>query len=243
MSDHQEEQDMEIEAMQAVFMDDFELISDHPGTFKIKLVPELGGTNYVGVSMVIRYTPDYPDELPNICFVDAINIPEDDIISLTQMVYDRATEFVGMAMVYNISEVVKDWLIDRNVPHVEEGSMYDVMMNRQKREKEAEDAAAAEKAEEQAKVEMHEHPKNWGTPVTPESFAAWKAKFDEEMKVNEKVVSTKPTGRELFEKNGKSILENEDAILDKADQETEEDDDHVLQKEDEEEEEEEEDVE
>lgn len=37
--------------------------------------------------MVIRYTPDYPDELPNICFVDAINIPEDDIISLTQMVY------------------------------------------------------------------------------------------------------------------------------------------------------------
>lgn len=60
-------------------------------------------------------------------------------------------------------------------------------------------------------MEMHEHPKNWGTPVTPESFAAWKAKFDEEMKVNEKVVSTKPTGRELFEKNGKSILENEDA--------------------------------
>ena len=31
------------------------------------------------------------------------------------------------------------------------------------------------------------------------------------MKVNEKVVSMKPTGRELFEKNGKSILENEDA--------------------------------
>lgn len=26
---------------------------------------------------------------------------------------------MGMAMVYNISEVVKDWLIDRNVPHVE----------------------------------------------------------------------------------------------------------------------------
>lgn len=56
-TDHQEEQDMEIEAMQAVFMDDFErwfyvslftrlVISDHPGTFKIKLVPELGGTNY-----------------------------------------------------------------------------------------------------------------------------------------------------------------------------------------------------
>lgn len=37
--------------------------------------------------MVIRYTPMYPDDVPNICFVDAVNIPEDDIISLTQMIY------------------------------------------------------------------------------------------------------------------------------------------------------------
>lgn len=44
--------------------------------------------------MVIRYTPDYPDELPNICFVDAINIPEDDIISLTQMVYVLLSLFI-----------------------------------------------------------------------------------------------------------------------------------------------------
>ena len=41
----------------------------------------------VGISMVIRYTPMYPDDVPNICFVDAVNIPEDDIISLTQMIY------------------------------------------------------------------------------------------------------------------------------------------------------------
>ena len=44
--------------------------------------------------MVIRYTPDYPDELPNICFVDAINIPEDDIISLTHMVYVLLSLFI-----------------------------------------------------------------------------------------------------------------------------------------------------
>ena len=41
----------------------------------------------VGISMVIRYTLTYPDDVPNICFVDAVNIPEDDIISLTQMIY------------------------------------------------------------------------------------------------------------------------------------------------------------
>ena len=41
----------------------------------------------VGISMVIRYTPMYPDDVPNICFVDSVNIPEDDIISLTQLIY------------------------------------------------------------------------------------------------------------------------------------------------------------
>ena len=41
----------------------------------------------VSVSMVVRYTPNYPDEAPNVCFVDADNISDDDIIDLTQMIY------------------------------------------------------------------------------------------------------------------------------------------------------------
>ena len=55
------------------------------------------------------------------------------------------------------------------------------------------------------------HPKNWGTPVTPESFAAWKKKFEEEMHIEHVVVKDKLTGKELFEKNGKTFLDNEDA--------------------------------
>ena len=37
--------------------------------------------------MVVKYTLKYPDEIPNICFVDAVNISDDDIINLTQMIY------------------------------------------------------------------------------------------------------------------------------------------------------------
>lgn len=72
-----------------------------------------------------------------------------------------------------------------------------------------------------------------GTPVTVETFNEWKKKFDAEMHVNEVVVKDKLTGKELFERNGKSILENEDAsrsisacwwvVLDKADKEDEAD--------------------
>ena len=49
-----------------------------------------------------------------------------------------------------------------------------------------------------------------GTPVTPESFAAWKTKFESEMEKKEVKTVEKLTGKELFEKNGKTILENED---------------------------------
>lgn len=37
--------------------------------------------------MIVRYPSHYPDEVPNIRFVDAENIPEDDLIDLTQMIY------------------------------------------------------------------------------------------------------------------------------------------------------------
>lgn len=106
-SDHLEEQAMEIEAMQAVFMDDFNCgillrfwfcsnikrsrdiqnqTCSRVRRWELRLVLDI--LYYlVGISMVIRYTPMYPDDVPNICFVDAVNIPEDDIISLTQMIY------------------------------------------------------------------------------------------------------------------------------------------------------------
>ena len=47
--------------------------------------------------------------------------------------------------------------------------------------------------------------------MTVETFNEWKKKFDAEMHINEVVVKDKLTGKELFERNGKSILENEDA--------------------------------
>ena len=38
-------------------------------------------------------------------------------------------------------------------------------------------------------METVTHPKNWGTPVTPESFAIWKKKFEEEKKLKSKGIT------------------------------------------------------
>ena len=57
------------------------------GRREFRLFVESPPKGVVGVSMVVKYTPKYPDEIPNICFVDAVNISDDDIINLTQMIY------------------------------------------------------------------------------------------------------------------------------------------------------------
>lgn len=61
--------------------------------------------------------------------------------------------------------------------------------------------------ETQKKVEQDEKDRRRleGTPVTVESFLAWKARFDEELGRNKRVVvdaaSRRPTGREQFLKD------------------------------------------
>lgn len=61
--------------------------SSGSGRREFRLFVESPPNCVVGVSMVVKYTPKYPDEIPNICFVDAVNISDDDIINLTQMIY------------------------------------------------------------------------------------------------------------------------------------------------------------
>ena len=48
--------------------------------------------------MLVRYTPNYPDDVPHIGFVDAVNLSDDDIQELTQMVivlYDAIYNKIG----------------------------------------------------------------------------------------------------------------------------------------------------
>jgi len=54
---------MELEALEAIFMDDFKLLdgADPPG-FELTLVPEAGGDeNHVSVVLHVRFPPAYPE--------------------------------------------------------------------------------------------------------------------------------------------------------------------------------------
>ena len=70
-----------------------------------------------------------------------------------------------------------------------------------------EDPAVVKKREEAEAERKLQEARALGTPVTPESFAAWKAAFEEEQRaskvaagevVEEEVIATKKTGKQYF---------------------------------------------
>lgn len=60
---------MELEAMEAIYMDDYERIDDGTGvpTFELRLVPETGGeNNHVSLCLRVAFPAGYPESLPPI---------------------------------------------------------------------------------------------------------------------------------------------------------------------------------
>lgn len=188
----EEEQANELEALGAIFPEEFEIVdAGPPASLSLRLTwspetlrqrlpfrPDLlppGGQIDTGfsLSLDVKYTPTYPDTLPSIAFSrvsqdsedeDAKDIfTEEDLESLTQQTIDYAeSSLCGMAMVFALSEFATECLLD-------------ILNTRIEKE------AAAIDAEEEAK-EAAERARTAGTKVTRESFAAWRTSFLAESK-------------------------------------------------------------
>ncbi|CAM9201848.1 unnamed protein product [Sphacelaria rigidula] len=125
-----------------------------------------------------------------------------------------------MAMGYTIAECLKEWLADNNVPSAVDGSMHGEMLRRmaegdrgrQKIKEEEERAAKAREEDDEDDETIRRRRQADGTPVTPESFAAWKAAFELEMQAGKTITieaaATKLTGKELFLRH--LVVEEED---------------------------------
>ncbi len=71
MTNFVEEQDLEIEALQSIFINEFEMKSTKgPKSFAIKLLPHPEGDqdNHVALHLCVTYTPKYPSEPPSFAF-------------------------------------------------------------------------------------------------------------------------------------------------------------------------------
>ena len=225
-----EEQQEEIEALEAIYPDEFTLIDSSPPCYKIHLVPDPNSDdndNHVGIYLMVKIPLDYPNEIPSFEIEIEKGLGKKQCDEIIDVAVNTATENIGIASTFAVAEAVREWLVDNNVAG-QDGSMYAQMMLREKlkdvEDKRAEERKAIARAAdaEVASVEVNDEElekirlRQRGTPVTLESFMEWKIKFEEEIRLlREKdglkeIGTTRPTGKELFQTNRAGM---EDALL------------------------------
>ena len=190
MTDYAEEQANEIEALESIYPEEFQLIDTSPThCFQLPLCGEAEGiaTDTVSCTLQFTYTEQYPDTAPVMEVLNPNNLTDSDVTDLQELLKEQAEENLGMVMIFTLVSAVQDKLVD----------FANGIAKRKEEEKE----------EEQRKIEEAEKKKFEGTRVTIESFLAWKAKFDAEIAEIKKrsgqleKETNKLTGKELFMKD------------------------------------------
>jgi len=194
MTDYKEEQANEIEALESIYPDELEIISEEDAEFHCFHIPVKAeaqenvpfGEEPMIVSCVLQftYTATYPDEAPVMEIPSSENLEDEHTTALLEYLAQQAEENLGMVMVFTLYSVAQEWLMEK----AEEMAL--------QRQEEKERAAK--------ELEELERKKFEGTRVTIETFLAWKDKFDAEMaemkrqKAVQEPTSKKLTGKELF---------------------------------------------
>jgi len=195
MSDAEERAE-EVEVLMSIYDQDFSWVQE-PDEYSVQLAPPgEGGGSQVHVSAVLRVTcpPNYPSEAIPVFVVEPIKgLSKRQVEEMRELADETSMAGLGGPSVFSVCEALKEWLSDNNVAG-QDDSMYAQMLRREqqkgldvkKKEKsakvaEAADAEAGKQSidpEEQARIRKRQA----GQQVTPESFAAWQAAFEEEMK-------------------------------------------------------------
>lgn len=239
MGENSEVQAEEIEALEAIYPDEFESISSvEPYSYKVHLVPNPGqDDNHVAIDLVCNIPPEYPSEVPDINVEIKKGLGSKHKEELMELINATALENLGMPSIYTIAEVVREWLIDNNVAG-QDGSMYADMMRRmqqkdiekKKKEEKAAIISAADSEKMSSEVDPEEEERmrkrQAGHAVTVEVFHEWKKKFDAERRAlkiaregapSDKDTDDRPTGKQLFLSNRAGL---EEALIAAGEQET-----------------------
>ena len=245
MSDeYQEEQEMEMEALQSMFLDgEYKQIDDRK--FSLTLVPVQGADasdNHVSVDLICEYTPKYPDEKAMVDVKVVKGLKESQRKEILALIDTCQEENIGMPCVYSMADVIVEYLQENNRP-AGDGSIHAEMLERQrlKEEAQAKENRVLEmekKKAEKLRLESEEGQRQrYGTPLTRENFeefnkkfiAAWDVKMEKlEIERLEALASktksskgklndsVKLTGKQLFEVDTKMITSDANLLAELA---------------------------
>ncbi|KAF6145359.1 hypothetical protein GIB67_016820, partial [Kingdonia uniflora] len=167
--DYAQEQEMEIEALEAILADEFEEINCNDsglGTtnrcFQITMSPQdddvdESTTLPVLLGLVFSHTEKYPDEPPLLNVKSLRGIQPEDLKILKNKLEQEASENLGMAMVYTLVSSAKEWL----------GEIFSQDVG-------IEDSEVEETPKDEIVVPH-------GEAVTVETFLAWRERYEAEL--------------------------------------------------------------
>ncbi|KAJ3358715.1 hypothetical protein GGF32_010055 [Allomyces javanicus] len=120
----QERQDNEVEAIKAIFVDEFETITTQnvwkvapagPARphFRLRLSPSAEHTaikTQVHLDLEVKFTRNYPHEVPELTLGKSTGVDRGQLPTLLATLRTKARELRGQEMVYELATFVQDWL-------------------------------------------------------------------------------------------------------------------------------------
>lgn len=172
--DYQGEQEMELEALQAILMDDLQELDDGvpqgwdpPGpVYRILLSPKLEDDEVqadipVQAELVFAHTPTYPETSP-LLRARGVSALSDADVAMLQTTLDKEVKAnLGMAMIYTLVSVAQEWVNEKALQAAAPSTDPALLLRKE------------QEAEEARRAALRAH----GTPVTPETFLAWQEAF------------------------------------------------------------------
>jgi hypothetical protein len=136
MSDHCEEQEMEAEALTAIFDDCLEVLSDtQPFQWAVTIWPEQHSPeeNHVGVKLIATIPLDYPEtSLPELDLELLKGLTDEHKEELLQLAKEEAEANLGLPSIFAVCERLREWLAENNAKGMDDISMYAQMIRREK---------------------------------------------------------------------------------------------------------------
>lgn len=123
MTDFAAEQEMEMEALQAILMDDLQpysgtLPDDWPAvgqTYMVAITPsedsEAKPVEFpMEMEMMFAHTARYPEEPPCVRLLSVRGLSDAAVAEATSMVREQIEQNLGMAMIFTLVSAAKEWL-------------------------------------------------------------------------------------------------------------------------------------
>lgn len=136
MSDHAEEQEMEAEALQAIFDTHFTILELQ--RWQIAIYPEMTSDideheqlNHVGVHLIAELPSDYPEVLPKLDCQIIKGLVDDHRQELLSLATEEAQANQGVPSIFAIAERLREWLAENNQKGLDDLSMHAQMLRKQ----------------------------------------------------------------------------------------------------------------